>query len=226
MLALTCKQIGTVQVHGDKQIPQSKLHACDAMHATVAGRTPPCSPRGGVGCDGGQLTASEGPDVADTMLEGAQVLAGQETHPAVDGPADDGPSQEPALGPVTAVEIMMQHLSEPITPAILPRPPATRPSEPRRRRRSPVPNPRQSHRLASSSSAALNAVAKAQRLIMHKLGIESEADDALAKYSRTFDAPLTEQQIDALTALTEARGLKRPLAPGHAAGAAASSTVV
>ncbi|XBI84019.1 hypothetical protein VPH35_092411 [Triticum aestivum] len=128
----------------------------------------------------------------------------------------------PINGPVGAISNMLANLDEPITPALLPRPTAARPRAPRRGRHSPVSNPRRSRRLASSTAAALGAVARAQKLIMQKLGIETDNDDAMTRYTSTFDEPLSEHQINALTALAEAKGGKKRVSKrGQGSGAAA-----
>ncbi|KAI4996932.1 hypothetical protein ZWY2020_052274 [Hordeum vulgare] len=110
----------------------------------------------------------------------------------------------PINGLVGAISNMLATLEEPITPALLPRPTAARPRAPRRGRHSPMSNPRRSRHLASFTAAAMGAVAKAQ-----KLGIETDNDDAMTRYTSTFDEPLSEQQINALTALAETKGERR-----------------
>lgn len=80
---------------------------------------------------------------------------------------------------------------------------------------------RRSGRLASKKAGSQEHVmSKAKRLICKKLGVifeEGASDEAalLARYAASFDAPLSEAQITALTALAQRGAEKNKVAPAN-----------
>lgn len=62
---------------------------------------------------------------------------------------------------------------------------------------------------------------------MQRLGIGSEEDDAMQRYELSFERPLTQLQIEALTALAVAPGVKATVlrGPRNAAIAAGERVV-
>lgn len=117
-----------------------------------------------------------------------------------------GPQAGGMVGPRTAADQLVADVTLPLAPPILPRPAMQKRAT--RRRRSPIPNPRRSRRLATKTTATLNAVVRAQQLIMQKLGISGPGEEALRRYELSFERPLTQGQIEALTALAAAPGVK------------------
>ena len=122
------------------------------------------------------------------------------------GPESQGPLAGGVEGPRSAVDQLVADVALPLAPPIIPRP--TLQKRAPRRRRSPISNPRRSGHLASQATATLNAVARVQQLIMQKLGIGAPEEDAMRRYELSFDRPLTLAQIEALTALAAAPGVR------------------
>lgn len=144
------------------------------------------------------------------------------------GPAAPVPPVDAVVAAVTAssdaavlpnLADFLQRVAEAVTPGLLQlAKPVQAPLSRAARAHCPV---RRSGRLASKQASPDHVMSKAKRLICKKLGVafeEAALDDAtlLARYSASFDKPLTDVQIAALTALVQRGAEKKKKAKASA----------
>jgi hypothetical protein len=125
-------------------------------------------------------------------------------------------AQEDAAQPTT-VEGLLSQIQQPITPGLVPldRSPSTPPTRPRRTRgkAATATAMRRSHRIgnrkAEITGGGNHTMRLARKLIVSKRGLaiaergEESEDEVLGKYREAFDAPLSPDQMKALTTLAK-----------------------